>query len=420
MKARYQFRFYPTDQQQKLLAQLFGCVRVVWNDALAICKQSVSVRGASRREAGDATRTTKLPSNNDLQKSVITQAKKTDERSWLSNVSNIPLQQSVADLGIAYKNFFDSLKGKRKGKKVGSPKFKKKTQRQSARFRIGGFSIKGDEVYLAKIGNVKPIWSRRLPSAPSSITVIKDCANRYFLSFVVDVEPIHTDTKNQSIGIDLGIKTFAVMSNGEKAISPDYSEKDCKIRKLQRKLARQEKGSKRRERTRIRIAKQHNQIADTRKDFLHKLSTKVVSENQTIVLEDLNVSGMVKNRRLARVISLQGWREFRVFCEAKSEKLNRDFKVISRWEPTSQTCSCCGYRWGKIDLSVRSVLCLNCNNEHDRDDNASKNIEMVGMGHRHDLKRTGSDHKTTIASGDAARTVASCCDPSRITVPLGR
>ncbi|MGJ5627825.1 RNA-guided endonuclease InsQ/TnpB family protein [Nostoc sp. CALU 1950] len=388
MKARYQFRFYPTDQQQQLLAQLFGCVRVVWNDALAICKQSVSVAFASTRKA-------KLPSNNDLQKLVITQAKKTDERLWLSDVSNIPLQQSVADLGIAYKNFFDSLKGKRKGKKVGSPKFKKKAQRQSARFRIGGFSIKGDEVYLAKIGNVKPIWSRQLPSAPSSVTVIKDCANRYFLSFIVEIEPVGTDAKNQSIGIDLGLKTFAVMSNGEKAISPDYSKKDRKIRKLQRKLARQQKGSKRRERTRIKIAKQHNQIADTRKDFLHKLSTKVVSQNQAIILEDLNVSGMVKNRRLARVISLQGWREFRVLCEAKSEKLGRDFRVINRWEPTSQTCSCCGYRWGKIDLSVRSVLCLNCNTTHDRDENASRNIEMVGMGHRHDLKRTGSDCQTT-------------------------
>jgi putative transposase len=410
MKARYQFRFYPTDQQQQSLAQLFGCVRVVWNDALAICKQS-----------------DKLPSNNDLQKLVITQAKKTDERSWLSDVSNIPLQQSVADLGVAYKNFFDSLKGKRKGKavattggtpatrclkKVGTPRFKKKTGKQSARFRIGGFSIKGNEVYLAKIGNVKPIWSRQLPSAPSSVTVIKDCANRYFLSFVVGIDPIQSDTKNQSIGIDLGIKTFAVMSNGEKAISPEYSKTDRKIRKLQRKLARQQKGSKRREQTRLRIAKKHNQIADTRKDFLHKLSTKVVSENQTIILEDLNVSGLVKNRKLARVISLQGWREFRVLCEAKSEKLNRDFRVISRWEPTSQTCSCCGYRWGKIDLSVRSVLCLNCGAEHDRDENASKNIEMVGMGHRHDLKRTGSNRKTT--------SVASCCEPSRITAPLGR
>ncbi|MEB3181731.1 MAG: transposase [Nostocaceae cyanobacterium] len=155
MKARYQYRFYPTDQQKQLLAQLFGCVRVVWNDALAICKQSE-----------------KLPSNNDLQKLVITQAKKLETRKWLRNVSNIPLQQSVADLGVAYKNFFDSLKGKRKGKRVGSPKFKKKTNQQSARFRIGGFSIKEDEVYLAKIGNVKPIWSWHLPSTPSSVTVI--------------------------------------------------------------------------------------------------------------------------------------------------------------------------------------------------------------------------------------------------------
>ncbi|MEA5582885.1 RNA-guided endonuclease TnpB family protein [Nodularia harveyana UHCC-0300] len=405
MKARYQFRFYPTDQQRQLLAQLFGCVRVVWNDALAICKQSVSV-------AGEGVRSTKLPSNNDLQKLVITQAKKTEERTWLSEVSNIPLQQSVADLGVAYKNFFDSLKGKRKGKRVGTPKFKKKTGKQSARFRIGGFSIKNNQVYLAKIGNVKPIWSRKLPSAPTSVTIIKDCANRYFLSFVVEIEPIQCDAKNQSIGIDLGIKIFAVMSNGEKVSSPDYSQKDRKIRKLQRKLARQPKKSNRREVIRIRIAKQHNQIADTRKDFLHKLSTKVVNDNQVIILEDLNVAGMVKNRKLARVISLQGWREFRVFCEAKSEKLNRDFRVINRWEPTSQTCSCCGYRWGKVDLSVRSVLCLNCNTEHDRDENASKNIEMVGMGHRHDLKRTRSDCQTT--------PVASCSESSRITALSGR
>jgi len=318
MKARYQFRFYPTDQQQQTLAQLFGCVRVVWNDALAICKQSE-----------------KLPSNNDLQKLVITQAKKTVEREWLSEVSNIPLQQSVADLGVAYKNFFDSLKGKRKGTKVGSPNFKKKTNQQSARFRIGGFSLKGQEVYLAKIGNVKPVWSRELPSSPTWVTVIKDWANRYFLSFVVEVNPVQVDPKNQSIGIDLGIKTFAVMSDGEKAESPDYSRLDRKIRKLQKKLARQPKDSRRRNKTRIQIAKLHNQIADIRKDFLHKLSTKIVSENQAIIWEDLNVLGLVKNRKLSRAISLQGWREFRTLCEAKSEKFGREFKIISRWEPTS-------------------------------------------------------------------------------------
>ena len=395
MKARYQFRFYPKDQQQKLLAQLFGCVRVVWNDALAICKQ-----------------VEKLPSNNDLQKLVITQAKKTIERQWLSDVSNIPLQQSVADLGIAYKNFFNSCKGKRKGKKIGSPKFKKKTNQQSARFRIGGFSIKGGKVYLAKIGNVSPIWSRDLPFAPSSVTVIKDCANRYFLSFVVEVEPVNIDAKNQSIGIDLGIKTFAVMSNGEKAQSPDYSKLDRKIRKLLKKLARQPKDSQRRNKTRIKIAKLHNRITDTRKDFLHKLSTKIVSENGSIVLEDLNVSGMVKNRKLARAISLQGWREFRTLCEAKSQKFNRDFRVISRWESTSQICSECGYKWGKLDLKIRSVKCLNCGTEHDRDENAAKNINKVGIGHCHDSKRAQRQSKTS--------SVASVGEASRITSPSGR
>ena len=346
---------------------MFGCCRVVWNDALAICKQSE-----------------KLPSSNELQKLVITQAKKTLERQWLSEVSNIPLQQSVADLGIAYKNFFDSLKGKRKGKKVGSPKLKKKVNRQAARFRMGGFSIKGKEVYLAKIGNVKPIWSRDLPSAPSSVTVIKDCADRYFLSFVVDIEPVNVEAKNPSIGIDLGIKTFAVMSNGDQVESPDYSRLDKKVRKLQKKLARQQKDSKRRNKTRLQIAKLHNRIADSRQDFLHKLSTKVLSENQTIVLEDLNVSGMVKNRKLSRAIGLQGWRHFRSLCEGKSEKLRRDFHVISRWEPTSQVCSECGYRWGKLDLKVRTVKCLNCGTEHDRDENAAKNINKVGIGHCHD------------------------------------
>lgn len=390
MKARYQYRFYPTDPQRQSLAQLFGCVRVVWNDALAICKASE-----------------KLPKNGNLQKLVITQAKKTTEREWLATVSNIPLQQSVADLGTAYKNFFDSHNGKRKGSKMGLPRFKKKQGKQSARFRIGGFSIKGDSVYLTKIGDLKPIWSRELPSEPSSVTVIKDAANRYFLSFVVDVEPVSLEAENQSIGIDLGIKTFAFLSNGEKAESPDYSRLDRKVRKLQRKLAKQPKGARRRERTRLKIAKLHNQIADKRKDFLHKLSTKIVRENQSIVLEDLNVSGMVKNRKLSRAISLQGWREFRTLCEAKSEKFGRDFVVISRWEPTSQICSDCGFRWGKLDLKVRTVNCLSCGSVHDRDENAAKNIEKVGTGYRHDSKRTMRGSKTT--------SVASFSETSRIT-----
>lgn len=225
--------------------------------------------------------------------------------------------------------------------------------------------------------------------------MIKDAANRYFLSFVVETEPHQVDAEHKSIGIDLGIKTFAAMSNGEMVKSPDYSKLDKRLRRKQKQIARQVKGSKRREKTRLQIAKLHNEIGDSRKDFLHKLLTRVINENQVITLEDLNVSGMVKNRRLARAISMQGWREFRMLCEAKSEKLGREFVVISRWEPTSQVCSDCGYKWGKLDLQVRSVLCLNCSSEQDRDENAAKNINKVGIGHCHDSKRTRIDRKTT-------------------------
>lgn len=395
MKARRQYRFYPTDQQRQSLAQLFGCVRIVWNDALAICKQSEKMLGYSKLSA------------------MLTQAKKTESRHWLNDVSSVPLQQSLRQLGTAYKNFFDFKRGKRKGKKVGSPKFKKKSNQQSATFFTdNAFKISDGIVYLAKIGDLKPIWSRELPSAPSSVTVIKDAANRYFLSFVVEVEPVQVDAKNQNIGIDLGIKTFAVMSNGEKAVSPDYSKTDRKIRKLQKKLARQQKGSNRRNKTRIQIAKLHNQISDKRKNFLHKLSTRIVNENQVIVLEDLNVSGMVKNRQLARSISLQGWREFRTLCEAKSEKHGKEFHVLNRWEPTSQICSECGYKWGKLDLKIRSVRCLNCGTEHDRDENAAKNIEQSRHRALGDSKRTQRQSKTT--------SVASVSEASRITVASAR
>jgi putative transposase len=193
-------------------------VRVVWNDALTLCKQSE-----------------KLPKNSELQKLCITQAKKTEAREWLTQVSNIPLQQSIADLGVAFKNFFQSRSGKRKGKKVNPPKFKSRRSQQTARFRKGGFKVKTSKVYLAKIGDIKIKWSRPLPSEPTSVTVIKDCAGRYFLSFVVEVDHVIKPPKTPSIGIDLGLKTFACCSNDEKIDSPDYS-------LLYRKLASLPKG----------------------------------------------------------------------------------------------------------------------------------------------------------------------------------
>jgi putative transposase len=375
MKARYKYRFYPTVQQQQSLAQLFGCVRVVWNDALAASKDG------------------KYPGYDNLSKT-LTLTKKSVEREWLNGVSSVALQQSLKQLDVAYKNFFDSVKGKRKGKKVGQPRFKKKLGTQTATLTKAAFSMSGKSVYLAKVGDVNPIWSRDLPSVPSSVTIIKDTANRYFLSFVVEVESVQTPAQFPSVGIDLGIKTFAALSSGEMIQAPDYSRLDRKIRRAQKRFARQLKGSNRRAKTKLQIAKLHNQLADTRSDFLHKLSTRVAIENQVVALEDLNVSGMVKNRKLARVISLQGWREFRELTEAQTNKFARQFVVINRWEPTSQVCSDCGFKWGKLDLKIRTVVCLNCGTTHDRDENAALNIQKVGIGHCHDSKRTMREGKT--------------------------
>ena len=361
MKSRYQFRFYPTNQQSQGLARLFGCVRVVWNDALTICRSAE-----------------KLPSYNQLS-SFLTQSKQTEERVWLTEVSAVPLQQSVRNLNIAYQNFFNSINGKRKGKKIKPPRFKSRKSRQSATFTHAGFSLKGDKVYLAKIGYLKVMWSRPLPSEPSSVTVIKDAAGRYFLSFVVEINPEKLPDKGNSVGIDLGIIDFATLDNGEKIKAPKPLKKRLKkLRKAQRSLSRKQKGSKRREKARLKVAKIHAKIKDIRTDFLHQLSTRLIRENQTIVLENLNTSGMMKNRKLSRAISDLGWRSFRTMLDAKAEMYGRDFRVISRWEPTTQKCSCCGQIGGKKELSVREWTCLFCGEAHDRDVNAAKNIKVAG------------------------------------------
>lgn len=343
----------------------------MWNDALALLK--ATPRGEKWR------------SNAELQKLCITQAKKTDEREWLSEVSNIPLQQSIQDLGTAFKNFFEWRQGQRKGKRVGFPRFKRKSHQQSARFRKGGFSVKAGKVYLAKVGEIKTKWSRPLPSDPSSVTVIKDCSGRYFLSFVVELMSVKIEPKNQGVGVDLGLKTLAALSTGEKVKAPDTSALDRKIRKGKRKLTRATKGSKRREHLRVAVARTESKQRNIRRDFNQKLATRLVRENSVVVLEDLNVSGMVKNRRLARAISRAGWRQIRTMCEAKANMIaDREVRTISRWEPTSQICSCCGYQWGKLDLSIRFVLCLNCGAEHDRDENASNNILAAGLCRPHE------------------------------------
>lgn len=389
MKARYRYRIYPTDAQQLLLSKLFGCVRVVWNDALAHCKT----------EYLDGN---KKPSSADLQKLFITQAKKTIEREWLSEVSNIPLQQSINDLEQAYQNFFKSCKKERKGKPVRPPKFKKRRAAQSARFRKGGFKVCQTSVYLAKIGQVEVVWSRALPADPSSVTVLKDAAGRYFVSFVVEIQPSPLPQLDNAVGVDLGIITFATLSTGEKVDAPKPLKKRIgRLRRISKNLSRKTRGSKRYEVARKHKAKLQAKLKDTRTDFLHKLSTKLIRENQAIILEDLNVSGMLKNRKISRIISDLGWRQFRTFLEGKAEKYGREFRVISRWEPTSQTCSCCGFRGGKLDLSIREWVCLNCESTHDRDINAAVNIKVAG-GHSETQNGRGGKRQS------AAKVAASC------------
>lgn len=379
MKARYQYRFYPTTGQQRELAKLFGCCRVVWNDALALCRQAE-----------------KLPKNSDLQKQCITQAKQTPERAWLAEVSNIPLQQSIADLGVAYRNFFQSIKGKRKGAKVNPPRFKKRNNRQAARLTRGGFSLKGNKVYLAKIGQVKVRWSRALPSEPSSVTIIKDSCGRYFLSFVVEVMPKVVPFIREFIGVDLNIREH-VASNGERFKLPKFKAMDRRIARLQRRWSRQQKGSNRREAMRLKIAKLKARKKNILKDALHKFSTRLVRENQVVCLEDLNVKGMVRNHCLARAISECGFGMLRSLVESKvAQHEDREVRIIDRWEPSSQVCHICRYRWGKLDLSIREIRCLQCGTVHDRDSNSSHRIEQSGMEQSHDSKRIVRAGKTGI------------------------
>ncbi len=376
MKLRYKYRIYPTDQQRWRLAKLFGCCRVVFNDALAYCKETYEKGG-------------NYEGINILSKR-LTDSKKTEEKEWLKEVSAIPLQQSLRDLHQGFKNFFDSCKGKRKGVKIKPPKFKKRKSKQSAKFTDNGFKINQHNVYLAKIGKLKIVWSRELPSEPSSVTVIKDSADRYFLSMVCEVNPKTLPTVNSEVGVDLGIIDFAIISNGEKVKSPKPLKAKLKrLRRLQKDLSRKQKGSKRREVAIKKVAKLHAKITDTRTDFLHKLSTRLIKDNQLIALEDLNVSGMVKNPKLSRAISDLGWRSFRTMLIAKGEIYGRDVRVINRWEATSQTCSCCGFKGGKKELNIREWTCLNCGTIHDRDINASKNILTVAEGHSETLNGRG-------------------------------
>lgn len=371
MQLRYNFRLYPTAGQRAALAKAFGCARVVFNDGLRL-----------RQEAHAAG----LPyiKDADLQRQVITEAKKTPERSWLSEVSNVVLVQSLNDLHKAYRAFFASVTGKRKGPKVAPPRFKsKKDNRQAIRLTRNGFSIRPNRrLYVAKVGEIEVRWSRALPAEPSSVTVVKDAAGRYFASFVVEVSVEPLPESAAEIGIDLGLTHFAVLSDGRKISNPRFLRRaERRLRKAQKALSRKAKGSKNRVKARARVAKLHAKLADARRDWAHKLSTQIIRENQAVYVENLSVSGLARTR-LAKSVHDAGWGQLVAMLEYKAARYGRTFARINRFAPTSQVCSACGALDGPKPLHVRSWTCKECGVVHDRDVNAARNILAAGRAER--------------------------------------
>ena len=368
MQLRYNFRLYPTPAQQQDLARAFGCARVVFNDALR-----------ARQEAHAAG----LPyiKDTDLQKQVITAAKHTPERAWLAEVSSVVLVQALADLHTAYRNFFASVTGKRKGPKLAAPRFRsRKDNRHTIRLTRNGFSLRPNgRLYVAKVGEIPVRWSRDLPSDPSSATVVKDAAGRYFVSFVVQTGPSEVLPETAgSVGIDLGLTHFAVMSDGRKITAPKFFRRaEKKLRKAQQNLARKTKGSANRKKAVVKVARAHARTADARRDFHHKLSTTLIRENQAVYVEDLAVKGLGRTR-LAKSVHDAGWSAFVNMLEYKAARYGRTFARVDRFFPSSQLCSACGVKDGPKPLAVREWTCANCETVHDRDINAARNIKTEG------------------------------------------
>jgi putative transposase len=354
------------------LGRAFGCARVVYNDALAM-----------RRAAHESGRAW-IPDSEVLRR-VTVEAKTIPERAWLAEVSSVVLQQSVADCNTAYRNFFNSLSGKRKGRKMGPPRFRsRKDHRQAIRFtRNAHFRVlPSGKLRLPKVGDVEVRWSRDLPSEPSSATVILDAAGRYHVSFVVAIEGDETlPPVDDEIGIDLGLTHFAVMSNGRKIEAPRFLRKaERRLKHLQQALSRKTKGSTRRKKAVVKVAKAHAKVADTRRDWHHKLSTTLIRENQAIYVEDLCVTGLARTR-MAKSVHDAGWSQFVNMLEYKATRYGRHLGKINRWFPSTRMCDTCRMVGPKLPLHIRSWTCQ-CGATHDRDINAAHNILAEGRSER--------------------------------------
>jgi len=358
-KRAYKFRFYPTDEQRIILAQTFGCCRFVYNWGLHA--RSVAYREHKQRL-----------SYNDLA-AMLPDLKQ--EYPWLGEVSSVPIQQSLRHLERAFKNFFEG--------RAQYPTFKKKQNAQSATYAATALKWDGAALTLAKMNASLDIhWHRDLPknAKPSSVTITKDGANRYFISILVedDIKPL--PVVNKMVGIDLGLKSMVILSTGEAVGNPRYFAKDeKKLAKAQRRHAKKKKGSKNRNKARLKVAKIHARINDCRRDYQHKLSTRIVHENQVMCVESLAVKNMVKNHKLAKAISDVGWGEFIRQLDYKSTWYGRTLVKIDRWYPSSKTCHTYKHVLDSLLLDIREWVCPQCGTAHDRDTNAAMNILAEGL-----------------------------------------
>ncbi len=363
MYLRYNYRLDPRPRHQIALGKAFGCARVVFNDALAVREAAY--------QAGE-------PYPTDAQLSArLTASKARPERAWLTEVSAVVLQNAIADLNTAYRNFFASRNGTRTGPKMRKPRFRsRKDHRQAIRFTANArFKVlPNGKLRLPKVGDVPVRWSRPLPSEPSSVTVIKDAAGRYFASFVVETEPGALPEAQPRVGIDLGLKHFAVLSDGRKITAPRFLRRaEKRLNRRQRELSRKLEGSANRDKARVKVACAHARVADARRDFHHQLSTALIRENQAVAVEDLAVHRLGRTR-LAKPIHDAGWSTFVAMLGYKARLYGREFHRIGRFEPTSQTCSVCGAKDGPKPLHVRAWECQGCGAWLDRDVNAAVNV----------------------------------------------
>lgn len=369
MERGFKYRIYPNACQRDQIARTFGCCRFVYNRALDVKKTAYAKTG-------------KTVSWVQLSQ-MLPVWKRDPETAWLAQADSMALQQSIRNLDHAYKNFFRRV---RKGEKPGFPKFKSRRHSRQSYRTNGGKVIDCNHIVLPKLGTVRAKVSRPLQGRILSITISLDAAGRYFATFLcTDVPAKKASATNQEVGIDLGIGMLVTLSDGTKVRNPHHLKKyERKLAQEQRRLSRRkgarrgEKPSNRYLKQRKKVARIHAKIAYARTDTLHKVTTMLADENQVLCMEDLNVKGMMQNSHLAKALSDVSFGEFARLLEYKCIERRRIFVKVSRFYPSSKTCSSCGHKLDALPLSVRSWNCPVCGAHHDRDVNAARNILAEG------------------------------------------